>query len=238
MAKIIQEVSGRIKDVEESSKQEKKEKKKEEKKEEKKVEKENKILEIKDLLDQFSNYEDEPIKSTTSASDDVEEYEDDENDDDDDEKGDETDGDKKVAELLKDFLSKDKKTEKEPRKPKQLDEGLLEDDFYVEDEGSPPDQDQEVNGDEGSLPDQDQEVNEDEGSLPDQRKEEVEERNETKEESVGSGGNKVYGSSSKVESTPKKIEKEEPKEICETVNQSNRAQVKIFVILFKSKKYP
>ena len=218
MAKIIQEVSGRIKDVEESSKQEKKEKKKEEKKEEKKVEKENKILEIKDLLDQFSNYEDEPIKSTTSASDDVEEYEDDENDDDDDEKGDETDGDKKVAELLKDFLSKDKKTEKEPRKPKQLDEGLLEDDFYVEDEGSPPDQDQEVNEDEGSLPDQDQEVNE-----------EVEERKETKEENVGSEGNEVYGSSSKVESTPKKIEKEEPKEICETVHQSNRAQVKIFV---------
>ena len=216
MAKIIQEVSGRIKDVEESSKQEKKEKT--EKKEEKKGEKEEKILEIKDLLDQFSNYDDEPIKSTTSASDDADEYEDDENDDDDDEKEEETDGDKKVAELLKNFLSKDKKTEKEPRKPKQLDDGLLGDILYDEDEGSQPDQDQEVNEDEGSPPDQDQEVNE--------------EKNETKEENVGSDGKEVYGSGSKVDSAPKKIEKEEPKENCETVNQSNRAQVRNICILF------
>ena len=230
MAKIIQEVSGRIKDVEESSKQEKKEKK--EKKEEKKGEKEEKILEIKDLLDQFSNYDDEPIKSTTSASDDVEEYEDDENDDDDDEKEEETDGDKKVAELLKNFLSKDKKTEKEPRKPKQLDDGLLGDILYDEDEGSQPDQDQEVNEDEGSLPDQDQEVNEDEGSPPDQDQEVNEEKNETEEENVGSDGKEVYGSGSKVDSAPKMIEKEEPKENCETVNQSNRAQVRNICILF------
>ena len=204
MAKIIQEVSGRIKDVEESSNKKKTE------------EESEKILEIQDLLDQFSDYEeDELVKSPTAtssnpASEDSSDQEDEEEEEEDEEGGE----DKKVAKLLNNMLKKDgetaeikeeaKKEEKAPRKPKQLDDGLF-GDIFSEEEEEGLDQDQSF-----------------------QKNEDLEAKQELKEENQGLEGTNAYGSGSQ-STPPKKIVKEEPKEICEPVNQSNRAQVNIEV---------
>ena len=119
MAKIIQEVSGRIKDVEESSNKKKTE------------EESEKILEIQDLLDQFSDYEeDELVKSPTTtssnpASEDSSDQEDEEEEEEDEEGGEDKKGEslefrplsKSVGHLNKPGREQEQEQEQKQNKP-------------------------------------------------------------------------------------------------------------------------